>query len=227
MSLSSEFGRGKTALWWKITALDFSGWLEGSQPSAKSLGCRVSPVLVELSCLCLRRWRCRKATFFAARTNMMPGRKMISGGKMNTHASTQRRWTRRCKNVGCRSHLLHRCVLHEIRGEICPTCANNLLDCPRSDFYLFLPPSMQVMEFSKTAYQLTSDFLVVSLTGSWLPESWELVFYNIRNLGLVSTWWARMNQIQLVSCKYRVDIMNMALFCLMFTTECHLYYIYI
>ena len=29
--------------------------------------------------------------FFAARTNTMPGRKMISGGKMNTHASTQRR----------------------------------------------------------------------------------------------------------------------------------------
>ena len=113
MSLCSDFGRGKTALWWKITALDFSGWLEGSQPSAESLGCRVSPVLVELSCLCLRRWRCRKATVFAARTNMMPGRKMISGGKMNTHASTQRRWTRRCL---CGKGLtVHRCVLHEKR----------------------------------------------------------------------------------------------------------------
>lgn len=48
MSLSSDFGRGKTALWWKIAALDFSRGLEGSQPSAESLGCRVSPVLVEL-----------------------------------------------------------------------------------------------------------------------------------------------------------------------------------
>ena len=136
----------KSRLWtlagdWKAPSHQPSLWV-----------CRVSPVLVELSCLCLRRWRCRKATFFAARTNMMPGRKMISGGKMNTHASTQRRWTRRVL-MWERSHRPSMCVAW--KEVICPTCAKKMLDCP-SLIYISFFRKMQVMEFSKTAYQLTS-----------------------------------------------------------------------
>lgn len=127
-----------------------------------------------------------------------------------------------------RSHRPSMCVAWNSRWNLPNLLQKRCWNFPRSDFSIFLPPSMQVIEFSKTAYQLTSDFLVgPPLTGSWLlwklPESRELVFYNTK-LGtgkqLMGETWT--NQIQLVSCKYRVDIMNMALFCLMFTTECHL-----
>lgn len=136
-----------------------------------------------------------------------------------------------------RSHLLHRCVLHEIRGQICPTCANNLLDCPSTpDLYLFLPPNaghgilqnclsthVHALVDRSPSWLKCSDVDVCSLKASRKPCCF---FYNTK-LGtgkhlMGETW---MNQIQLVSCKYRVDIMNMVLFCLMFTTECHLYYI--
>ena len=114
-----------------------------------------------------------------------------------------------------------------------------LLDCPRSDFSIFLPPNaghgilQNCLSTHVHALVERSPLWLKCSSGCLFFESFQkalLVFYNTK-LGtgkhLMGETWT--NQIQLVSCKYRVDIMNMAhrcgMFCLMFTTECHLYYI--